>query len=197
MNTKRVVQVVVAVLLVMGVLFGAGVVGFRVGVAQSPQIAEQMAQWRQTMRPPVAPGAPAAPDGAVTPPQNGPFGRGQMGRGQMGQMGRGQMNYGHGAGYGAMPMRGGFGGGLGIIGGLFRLLFGIALFFLVLRLIGRFMWGKRMGWGGGHGWGRHWGGPNGDDVPPHFAEWYRRMRAKETGVKAEDAPAPSEAPKAE
>ena len=43
MNTKRVVQVVVAVLLVLGVLFGAGVVGFRVGVAQSPQIAEQMA----------------------------------------------------------------------------------------------------------------------------------------------------------
>ena len=93
--------------------------------------------------------------------------------------------------------RGGFGGGLGIIGGLFRLLFGIALFFLVLRLIGRFMWGKRMGWGGGHGWGRHWGGPNGDDVPPHFAEWYRRMRAKETGVKTEDAPAPSEPPKSE
>ncbi len=165
MNTK-VVKAIVVTLLAIGLLFGAGAVGFRIGVTQSPQIAEQMAQWRQAMRPPATQGTP---DGAVVPPQ-GPMGRGQMGAWGHGH--RGGMAYGPGYGYGYGYARGGF----SIIGGIFRLFFTLLLIGLIIGLIRRFAWGRRMGWG--PRWHGH-SGPDGDDVPPHFAEWYRRMKAKD------------------
>lgn len=168
MNTK-VVKAIVATLLAIGLLVGAGAVGFRIGVTQSPQIAEQMAQWRQAMRPPAAQGAP---DGAVVPPQ-GPMGRGQMGAwGSYGPRG----GMGHGSGYAYGPGYNYGRGGFGIIGGIFRLFFTLLLIGLIIGIVRRFAWGRRMGWGRWYG---HHGGPNGDDVPPHFAEWYRRMKAKD------------------
>ncbi len=80
----------------------------------------------------------------------------------------------------------------GFIGGIFRLLFTLALIGLALIFLRRFFFGRGRGWGWGWGGPGRWGGPGGPeahgDVPPWAEAWHRKMHEKM------DAPAVAEAP---
>jgi hypothetical protein len=77
-----------------------------------------------------------------------------------------------------------FGFGFGLFGCLIPL-FLLCLVFGSLRAL---LWHGPMGWGRMHMHRRHmmgWGGENGKDVPPFFAEWHRRAHAQPEEEKAE------------
>ena len=73
--------------------------------------------------------------------------------------------------------------------GCFAPLIGLFLVFLAFGALRRMVWGPRWGWRHMHHGRGPWGekGPDGDFVPPMFAEMHRRMHAAENEKPADQA----------
>ncbi len=172
---KRVIFGIVAAVIVVAALFGVGGMAYRMGVAQGAGYA--------ALTMPRGDGAPPAVEGQPN------FGRGQ----------------GYAPGY-PMPMQpgayygrnfgpmGGFGmmGGFNPLRGLFHLLGGLFILFLVFALI-RGLFFRRMGWGmrgGPGGWRGH------GEVPPWAMEWHRKMHEQQAAPPPADAKPADDATKA-
>jgi hypothetical protein len=171
--SKKVIATIIVTLLIIAGLVGIAGLGYRMGmnegIRQSPQIAEQMQQWRNA--PPQANPAPGLP------PRMGPMmGRGDM-RGNFGPM-MGYNNFGN--------YRGMRSGPFSLIGAVVRFLLGVFFVLLIIAAIRWIFFGRRMGWAGwrNHGGsGQHWG------PPPWFDEWHKRAHEPSNPTTTTSTPA--------
>ena len=164
---KRLIFGIVAAVIVIGALIGVGGMAYRMGIAQGAGYAA-LTQPRA--------------DGVVPPTEGMPnFGRGQgYAPGYPMPMQPGAY-YGNGRSFGPM---GGFErmGGFNPLGGLFRVLGGLFILFLVFAVI-RGLFFRRMGWamrGGMHGGPGGWRGHG--EVPPWAMEWHRKMHEQQAAT---------------